>query len=251
MVFGAVNNQLLPLSCLKDHDSSQCIQEASQFLFHTGDRKKLDKIRHDYHQESEDWLQEVLRKIASLQSITSLTDVEYTQLTQIHTLKYNALAAKHSLAHQQGNCGEHSSVALLEILEHVMRTGKTIRKIQEVFVMDSKSQNRIIDHQFLLLNNDQDDIDIKNDKKAVKKYLNSIQRGKICDSWNKHYHNFADDQSGFYKNGIDYDHLEVKTISLDFSGISQMRKAVRNVICAELATINKELAKKSGCQPKI
>jgi hypothetical protein len=119
-----------------------------------------------------------------------------------------------------GFCGEHTSYNIYKILQ-ICVANKRVVKLQRMTVKHSQGTS----HEYLLINSNGEDIDIKNDQKKVNAYLKKQQTGWICDSWNEGYfQEVAKNTNNLYSKG---DSLQVYTEPTPFDFSNLPPKAVK------------------------
>ncbi len=195
MTMGAANNIIQPASCVKE-ENKRCADESSslsQYLSayyyhkqHFNTPTPGDKMRIQKNTELSTWQKQIKEKTTPF--FNQLSNNDSQQLMAIIVNRLNHLkqiynTAKYGLFFKAGNCGEHTFLATTQLIKYFLQTGKEI-KMQVFNLLDNNQRNLIADHQFLMLDSNMADIEIKNNALSVKKYLESVETGLICDPWN-------------------------------------------------------------------
>lgn len=129
----------------------------------------------------------------------------------LESIDINLQTLNYSVALNAGNCGEHAAFNMFNIFK-INKKFSTTTKMQLVEVsMDKKA----INHVYLMINSDLNDVLITSDREKCDQILKSVQQGFICDSWNHGYvEEAAKNTNNFYRLG--WDNLTIKTLTLDF-----------------------------------
>lgn len=249
ITLGMQQGKMVPKACVIK-DKTLCQDQTTVLNRFSPDFSGLMKQRDDARIKYQGWLEgnrDALLKIQREQNPKQniIFNNIMTTVSELKKGHFNAINARQANA---GNCGEHTYVALSALLNKKLQFGLDM-KIQFVELMASQSTNNIIDHAYLLLDSNIEDIAISNDAEKVKEAINKITKGKICDPWNHGYYaNLKTDNSGFYKSDAGWDHLKLTTYSLNFSDFNQLSEKAQWHICKELTQMGLDVEPRAACR---
>jgi hypothetical protein len=251
---GIHNGVIIPKVCLTNNDHAACELESSLLNGFNWNAEPIIKRREKRLAKMFKWRDSIEadqnRIINQLNS--EQTSIFIKIIQTIYNLKPSYLTTQEK---RGGNCQEHMDIALISLLNKKIKYGLDL-KIQTVTVLTSNSINKIDSHIYLLLDSNQNDVSIKQNKDAVSKVLNQI-KGTICDSWNHGYHHpFQNDDSGFYDKNAGWDTLKIMTYSLNFADFNKLPLKAQKFVCKQLKLIGLEVGSKDTClmynrKPKV
>lgn len=203
------------------------------------------KERINLQKKFEKWYEKVLTSGTELamkigmnqKQLIALFDICY-MLGTFKMIDYSEeVVEKYSL----GNCGEQSNIALKKLLLQKIKNKEKI-KIQSVRlkILDTKGKNSFIqDHEFILLNSNLEDVEIKNNIGATKKILDSINKGFYCDPWNRFYQKatVSKETKSLYSTEAGWDSVRVETIGLGLAKLHQLPLLAQEFVCKQLENI--------------
>ena len=246
ITLGIINEILLPKSCMKP-ESISCIGEQNLFNLFQPNYRSAKKLRDIVKSQYSSWEKSYLSTVNAIaKELNYEQEVIFDNIVNILSLiKYKGLYTYHAKQMKSGQCGEHSSVTLIKLINKKM-DHRLNMKIQSIVTRTSNPKGDLQDHEYLLLDSDINDVEIVADVEKVKNTLNSISEGIICDTWNYGYFaNFKTDDSGLY-NGADWDSLSITTYSFDFSNFDKLSKKAQGYICQQLSVIECDLDMELG-----
>lgn len=263
----AVNQagEIIPRSCMtagnKDNQNTiLCAKEAVTLMKHIPKTRQVQSIRDTVNLHQEEWKKRCKRKWEKILESAHFTPEEETLVRQLWLrlvmLGERTQSAIYMQNQKGGYCGEHLDVALHTLLQKGYRYNLNM-KIQMVHLgkstlkTSSKSTDLLDlrDHAFLLLDSDVTEVIIDGDQAAVARELSKIQKGKICDTWNRGYfQDYVTNENGFYTDKAGWDTLYIIDYSTDFSLLAKLPTAVKKIFCEQLAVLGYDVSKKRACQ---
>lgn len=210
---------------------------------------KLEEIRNKVDMEYKKWRPEAQKEMVKIQKDLSLKQQNIFNgiMQSIINLSGKYYLAIYMREYKGGNCDEHSSNSLEQLLNFKMTYGLKMR-IQVVHLDKSKPTSPYRDHEYILIDSDVPDVNIKQDVNKVGHFLDSMKKGKICDPWNKGYFaDLASDNNGLYRSDAQWDELTIKTISLNFADFDKLTKTAQRFICKQLSQIGLSVEPKEKC----
>jgi len=251
---GAMNGIFLPASCVTSKSSLRCNKEAQSFKnFHfdfsataARDREQVAKQVSKWDDEFFPRAKDIFHRLNSNHVSTPsepynkqslIFKVVYDEIKLLIGFYFNARLAQKNEA---GNCAEFTLVSLFELFKYQIENNFPL-KMQIVRYSNSELEqqsqltgddNIFFDHQYLLIDSNVLDIEIRSDRRRATKFIQSIKEGKICDTWNSgHYSEFSADKTGLYNNNAHWDTIIVDTFSFYPKNLEKIPAEARRFLC--------------------
>lgn len=239
---GARNGAIISVSCLGDaSEKDQCANDKKLLAQHYKNtalkekNKKLKDMRNEVQARINQWGEGIATK---MDEIILSFPIEYRsnveQILKLKLTEIKLLEIRAKTITTYGNCEENTTKAIFGLLA---LNSKSL-KIQK-FTLNSPKSDAVLstnDHTYVMLHSNANDTEIKNDKRAVGAYLNSISNGLICDPWNNGF--FSDvskNAAAIRNNGLyhaetaEWNYIRVKTYDLDFKFNELLSKVINSL----------------------
>ena len=175
---------LIPNSCATN--SASCTREAPKWNEWWENNptpprlEDINKIRENVKKQLRAWQEEHSSKLNAIKKELKDKDLENFNKNYllIFNLKENKIRSQKMGEHLGGYCAEHTAHAAVRLYQHIDK----ITSIQKISLFADDGDN----HVFLIVNGDAKENTLEG-KSKVKKYLQGLKNGYICDPWNEGY----------------------------------------------------------------
>ncbi|QDQ39971.1 hypothetical protein E3226_005950 [Legionella geestiana] len=248
----SASGEITPKSCLTLHKTAECSKDILLWLRFTPDTDRLDRVYGKSMTEYQSWKSAFLGQWEllnpDLHAYDETTERIWRTIGDLAMLHHSVNAID---SEKGGQCADHAKAAIYKLLQHKYNHGLDTRIQRVQLGMDAYAKT--VDHMYVLVDSDAENLEIQDDPVAVRKALQAITHGKICDTWNQGYYgDFVSDVSGFYHNrdahhSREWRYLSIDTFTIDFSVLNDLPEPMKQFFCEQIHALGISAPHESAC----